>query len=48
MPWKVKCSECNTEYLINVSFDISRQKSLYYFCRTCKKNTFNEILGYME
>lgn len=48
MPWKIRCTECGSELFLNVSFDISKQKSIYHYCRVCKKNTFNEILGYLE
>lgn len=48
MPWKVKCNSCNTEKLLNISFDIGKQKSIYIYCEVCKKNTFNEILGYID
>ncbi|AEB94580.1 MAG: hypothetical protein QXR57_04760 [Metallosphaera sp.] len=48
MPWKIKCNECGTIAMLNVSFDISKQKTIYYYCKVCKKNTFNDILGYLE
>jgi transcription elongation factor Elf1 len=48
MPWKLRCNECGTEWLVNISFDISKQKSFYIYCKVCKRNTFNTILGYSE
>ncbi|WP_170166194.1 hypothetical protein [Sulfodiicoccus acidiphilus] len=48
MPWKVKCDSCGTEWKLGVSFDISKQKVIYQYCSVCKKNTFNEILGYED
>jgi len=48
MGWKVKCTSCGTERVLNISFDIGRQKTIYIYCNICKKNTFNEILGYID
>ncbi|QXJ29633.1 hypothetical protein J5U23_02506 [Saccharolobus shibatae B12] len=48
MPWKIRCANCNTEKVLNISFDISSQKTIYIYCNVCKRNTFNEILGYYE
>ncbi|MBW9140401.1 MAG: hypothetical protein K1T65_01575 [Candidatus Aramenus sp.] len=48
MPWRIRCTECGTERDLNVSFDISKQKTIYIYCNVCRKNTFNEILGYKE
>ncbi|MEM1626254.1 MAG: hypothetical protein QXV69_03080 [Sulfolobaceae archaeon] len=48
MPWKVKCNSCNTVWVLNISFDISTQKSIYQYCPNCKRNTFNDILEYLD
>jgi len=44
MPWKIRCTVCNTERILNISFDIGAQKTIYIYCNICKRNTFNEIL----
>ncbi|BCU68361.1 hypothetical protein HS7_17980 [Sulfolobales archaeon HS-7] len=48
MPWKLKCNECNTTWELDISFDIGKQKHLYIYCKTCKRNTLNDILEYYE
>ncbi|MFP3232855.1 MAG: hypothetical protein RXR08_04000 [Sulfolobaceae archaeon] len=48
MPWKVRCRNCKTEWIINISFDISKQPAIYQYCKVCRRNTFNDILEYIE
>ncbi|MBP1358012.1 MAG: hypothetical protein JZD40_05960 [Sulfolobus sp.] len=48
MAWKVRCTSCGTVWTTNISFDISKQKYLYHYCKVCRRNTFNEILEYIE
>ncbi|MCY0849602.1 hypothetical protein [Sulfuracidifex metallicus] len=48
MPWKVKCQSCGNERILNISFDIGGQKVIYQYCPYCMKNTFNDILGYLD
>ncbi|MCE4612470.1 MAG: hypothetical protein F7C07_01365 [Desulfurococcales archaeon] len=46
--WRMRCSDCKTEWELRASFDLSTFKTFYHYCRTCKKNTFHEILGREE
>ncbi|MEM0037669.1 MAG: hypothetical protein QW772_01910 [Zestosphaera sp.] len=47
-PWKLKCRECNTEWILNVSHDLSEFNQLYHYCRVCGKNTYHDILELVE
>ena len=42
--WKLRCVECGNEWVLKVSYDISDFEKLYHYCKTCKKNTFHEIV----
>jgi len=46
--WVLRCRECGTVWLLEVSFDISDMKQLYHYCKYCKRNTFHDILGRLE
>jgi len=46
--WKLRCTECGTEWVLKVSYDISDLKRIYHYCPVCKKNTFHEVLGKVE
>ncbi|MEM4487076.1 MAG: hypothetical protein QW116_07610, partial [Zestosphaera sp.] len=47
-PWKLKCRECDTEWILNVSHDLSEFNQLYHYCRVCGKNTYHDILELVE
>ncbi len=38
MGWKVKCRVCGTERVIRISFDISKQPAIFYYCNVCRRN----------
>ncbi|MEM0366488.1 MAG: hypothetical protein QXO93_06975 [Acidilobaceae archaeon] len=46
--WSLRCEECSREWSLDVSFDLSDFKKLYYYCRKCRKNTYHIILGKVE
>ncbi|MEL9939402.1 MAG: hypothetical protein QW348_07805 [Ignisphaera sp.] len=46
--WLLKCTVCGMKWVLEVSFDIRDVKSIYHYCKTCKKNTFHEVLGRVE
>jgi len=46
--WVLKCVECNVEWKLEASFDLSEFPKLYHYCRNCRKNTFHQILGKEE
>jgi ribosomal protein L44E len=46
--WRLRCTECGTEWILEVSFNLKEFGKLYHYCRTCGKNTFHEVLGIEE
>jgi len=46
--WKLRCMECGTVWVLKVSFDLREMGRIYHYCRTCKRNTFHEVLGLVE
>ncbi|MCY0868768.1 MAG: hypothetical protein OWQ48_06040 [Desulfurococcus sp.] len=47
--WIVKCSECGVERKLLVAFPLNKEfKKLYHYCPNCGRNTFHEILRYVE
>ncbi len=45
MGWILRCRECGTIWILEVSFDISDMDKVYHYCPKCKKNTFHDVLG---
>ncbi len=45
MGWIVRCRECGTVWILEVSFDISDMDKIYHYCPRCKKNTFHDVIG---
>ena len=43
--WRLKCTECGTEWILPVSFRLDTIGRIYHYCRTCKKSTFHTVLG---
>ncbi len=48
MGWLLRCRECGTIWVLEVSFDISDMDKVYHYCPRCKKNTFHDVLGRSE
>jgi len=48
MGWKVRCRVCGSKRVIRISFDISKQPAIFYYCNVCRKDTFNDILEYVD
>jgi len=46
--WLLMCKKCNTKWVLDVSYDLRKMSKLYYYCATCKTNTFHEVLGIVE
>ncbi len=46
--WILRCRECGTVWLLEVSFDISDMGTIYHYCPFCKRNTFHDIVGRAE
>ncbi|MDK6028436.1 hypothetical protein QPL79_03560 [Ignisphaera sp. 4213-co] len=46
--WLLRCISCGTKWVLEVSFDIRDVKSIYHYCKKCRKNTFHEVLGRAE
>jgi ribosomal protein L44E len=46
--WRLRCKECGSEWVLKVSYDISDMKTIYHYCRKCRKNTFHEVLGRLD
>lgn len=47
--WVLRCRECGLEWRLLVSFPLKKEfKQLYHYCSNCGKNTFHEIIGYVE
>lgn len=47
--WVLKCRECGIEWKLHVSFPLKKEfKQLYHYCPSCGRNTFHEILVYVE
>ncbi|MEM1627953.1 MAG: hypothetical protein QXP02_00075 [Desulfurococcaceae archaeon] len=47
--WKLRCKNCNNEWKLLVSFPLKREfKRLYHYCVYCGKNTFHEIIEFVE
>ncbi len=43
--WKLRCLNCGTEWVLEVSFDLDEMKRIYHYCKKCGKNTFHEVIG---
>ncbi|MEM0379751.1 MAG: hypothetical protein QXW87_00215 [Desulfurococcaceae archaeon] len=47
--WILKCSSCNNEWRLYVSFPLDREFSkIYHYCPFCRRNTFHNIVKYVE
>jgi ribosomal protein L44E len=42
--WKLRCHECDTEWMLAVSFNLMEMKKIYHYCRICRKNAFHDVL----
>ncbi len=47
--WIMKCRECGREWKFKVSYNLKKEfNQLYHYCPYCKRNTFHEIIRYVE
>uniref|UniRef100_A0A7J2U1L2 Uncharacterized protein n=1 Tax=Ignisphaera aggregans TaxID=334771 RepID=A0A7J2U1L2_9CREN len=46
--WLIRCTNCGTKWVLEVSFDLKDSKLIYHYCKVCRKNTFHEVLGRAE
>jgi hypothetical protein len=47
--WILRCRECGREWKLYVSFPLDKEfKKFYHYCPYCKKNTFHDIVKYVE
>lgn len=46
--WRLRCLECNREWILPVSFDLNSMGTIYYYCRYCKRNTFHKVIEKIE
>ncbi len=47
--WILKCRTCGNTWKLNVSYPLKKEfTKLYHYCPFCKKNTFHDILEYVE
>uniref|UniRef100_A0A7C4NKR7 Uncharacterized protein n=1 Tax=Ignisphaera aggregans TaxID=334771 RepID=A0A7C4NKR7_9CREN len=46
--WLMRCTACDSTWVLEVSFDIRDTKSIYHYCTKCKRNTFHEVLMRVE
>jgi ribosomal protein L44E len=45
----LKCRECGNTWKLEVSFPLKKEfKQLFHYCPYCRKNTFHDILEYVE
>ncbi len=47
--WILRCRSCRKEWKLNVSYPLKKEfTKLYHYCPFCRKNTFHDIIEYVE
>ncbi|MCS7128208.1 MAG: hypothetical protein N3E36_03410 [Sulfolobales archaeon] len=46
--WMLKCTECKTVWELNVAYNLREYRRLYHYCPRCGRNTFHDILEYVD
>jgi len=47
--WVLRCRECGREWRLYASFPLDKEfKEFYHYCPYCGRNTFHDIVKYVE
>jgi len=47
--WILKCKTCGKEWKLLVSYPLKKEfTELFHYCPYCKRNTYHEIIEYVE
>ncbi|WP_169696939.1 MULTISPECIES: hypothetical protein [Staphylothermus] len=47
--WILRCKTCGNKWKLLVSYPLKKEfKELYHYCPYCKRNTYHEIIEYIE
>lgn len=46
--WILKCRDCGSEKEIDLGFNLYKIGRIYIYCEKCRKNTFHDVIKYLD